>query len=80
MSAEAEHIRLANRNQATLDYLLLDVSKCSEWIAVIAFYKSLHVVEAVFAREPLPCHLHNHHERLGRLKTTRAYSPLTRLG
>jgi hypothetical protein len=32
MSTEAEHLALANRNQAVLDHLLLDVSKCSEWV------------------------------------------------
>ncbi len=76
MSAEAEHLGLANRNQAALDHLLLDVPKCSEWIAVAAFYKSLHVVEAIFAREPKACHLHNHHERLAKLKTNKTYSLL----
>lgn len=74
MSAEPEHIALANRNQATLEYLLLDESRCSEWIATVAFYKSLHVVEAIFARESPPCHIHHHHVRLERLKARRAYS------
>ena len=50
MSTESEHIALANRDQATLEYLLLDPPKCSEWIAAVAFYKSLHVVEAIFAQ------------------------------
>jgi hypothetical protein len=76
MSTEAEHLALANRNQAALDHLLLDVPKCSEWMAVAAFYKSLHVVEAVFAREPKACHLHDHHARLDKLKATRTYSLL----
>jgi hypothetical protein len=55
MSTGFKHIALANRNQATLEYLLLDAPRCSEWIAAVAFYKSLHVVEAIFAREsPAP--------------------------
>lgn len=76
MSTEAEHIALANRNQAAIEHLLLDAGKCWGWVAVVAFYKSLHVVDAVFARESTPCHLHNHHARLDRLKATRAYSLL----
>jgi hypothetical protein len=50
MSTEAEHLALANRNQAALDHLLSDTARCSEWVAVVAFYKSLHVAEAVFLR------------------------------
>jgi hypothetical protein len=76
MSTEAAHIALANRNQAALDHLLTDEHTCSEWIAVVAFYKSLHVVEAIFAKESAPWHLHDHHKRLERLKTSRKYSLL----
>ena len=74
MSTDIEHLALANRNQATLEHLLLDEARCSEWIAAVAFYKSLHVVEAIFARESPPFHVHNHHVRLERLKSKRAYS------
>jgi len=76
MSTCAEHILLANRNQAALNHLLTNERACSEWIAVVAFYKSLHVAEAIFAKESPPCHLNNHHKRLDKLKTNRTYAPL----
>ncbi len=48
--------------------------KCSEWIAAVGFYKSLHVVEAIFARESPTCHINNHHRRLERIKDERRYA------
>src|SRR5438067_2352109 len=76
MSSEAEHIAIANRNQAVLDFLLQDPATCAGWVAVVAFYKSLHVVEAIFSRGAALQHCHNHHDRLNRLKSTRQYQPL----
>lgn len=75
MSSLEDHIGLANRNQRVLDYLMLDPATCAEWVAVTAFYKSLHVVEAIFASQMPPIHVHNHHARLDRLKERR-YAPL----
>jgi hypothetical protein len=75
MSNESEHIAIANRNQAVLDVLLRDLNTCAEWAAVVAFYKAVHILEAVFARETPSVHMHSHHERLERLKTTRRYLP-----
>jgi hypothetical protein len=75
MSSAAEHIALANRHQAVLAYLLKDLATCSEWAAVVAFYKSLHVVEAIFARNPGVGHVHTHHARLERIKREKQYQP-----
>lgn len=49
MAKEADHISLANRNHDALLHLIDDSSRFTEWIATIAFYKAIHVVEAVFA-------------------------------
>lgn len=49
MSRADDFIRLANRTDATLDDLLRDVPKNREWIAVLAFYKALHLVDAHMA-------------------------------
>lgn len=76
MSTEQEHLALANRNQGTLDYLLLDAAKCSEWIAVVAFYKSLHVAQAIFASEKPVVHTTSHIKTLDRLKRRRRYQLL----
>ncbi len=50
MPSEKAHIQLAVRNQEALDHLCGDSERFPEWIATIAFYKALHVVEAVFTR------------------------------
>ncbi len=76
MSSEAEHIAIANRNQAVLEYLLEDPAKCAEWVAVVAFYKALHVVEAIFSRDAKVGHIHNHHIRLEKLKRETQYKKL----
>jgi hypothetical protein len=76
MSLEAEHIAQANRNQAVLEYLLLEPTMCAEWVAVVAFYKALHVVEAIFSRDPAICHTHIHGQRLEKLKHTKVYQSL----
>lgn len=49
MSKPADHIAFANRCQKTLDYLLLEHNQFSEWIATVAFYKAIHIAEAMFA-------------------------------
>jgi hypothetical protein len=46
MAAIDHHLRLANKNNDALLFLLPSIQKHSEWIATIAFYKALHVVEA----------------------------------
>lgn len=49
MARESDHIRLANRNHDALLHLIGDSMRSPEWITTIAFYKAIHVVEAVFA-------------------------------
>ena len=70
MADERDHILLANRNHATLVYLLKEASAHPEWIATVTFYKAVHIVEAVFATE-MSCHSFSHDDRLRRLKLPR---------
>jgi hypothetical protein len=72
-----EHIELANRNQAVLEYLLCDAGLCAETIAITAFYKSLHVLEAVFYHRE-KAHFHSHAERDFHIKKHRHYAGLWR--
>jgi hypothetical protein len=76
MPSEVAHVALANRLQGSLDSLLLDVKTHVEIIAVTAFYKSVHVVEAVFARDPAIRHTREHKARLRMIASTRRYSQL----
>ena len=75
MPSENAHITLALRNQQTLNYLLAEDSKHPEWIVTVAFYKALHIVEALFAKDmPNLSHGRNHEAREKILKKNRPYS------
>lgn len=76
MALLADHIALANRNQNVLDYLMGDLDRCAEWVATVAFYKALHVVEAIFADDPDVQHTANHRDRLNVMKRDPQYRPL----
>lgn len=74
MASEIDHINLANKNHDTLAYLVQQADKHSEWVATVAFYKAVQVVEAVFASH-LKTHSHGHDSRIADLKRP-AYSEL----
>ena len=85
MASEADHIAAANLNQKTLAHLCQDVSIHGPWVAVVAFYKALHIVEAVFANDPDIRHCTDHGSREMALKRktkyehiNRQYAPLSR--
>jgi hypothetical protein len=68
MATEADHIALANKNHDVLVHLLKDVDKFSEWVTVVAFYKAVQIVEAVFVNQHGRC-CHGHQKRLDALKS-----------
>jgi len=74
MATEVDHIAFANRTHKTIKLLLSDSQTHSPWIAIAAFYKALHVAEAVFAADRKHCG--NHGEREVLLKTTRKYEKI----
>lgn len=47
MADETTHPNQTNRNQFALDSLLASPIRLPEWVAIAAFYKALHIVEAV---------------------------------
>ena len=67
MAVELDHVAVANRNHATLLYLLREPLEHPEWIATVAFYKAVHVVEAAFAVKRR-CHSNSHDARIDELK------------
>ena len=77
MCPENPHIAIANRSQITLAYLSENPKDHSEWITVIAFYKALHIVEAVFEREGLT-HGRNHESREALLKYHKQFENILR--
>ncbi len=71
MPSEQAHIALANRNQQAIDYLLAAKDPFPEWVVSIAFYKALHLVEAVLSRDGAHTATHEDRERV--LKSTHKY-------
>ena len=69
MPTESVHIAKANHNQSLIERLLPDIATYPDWISTIAFYKALHVVEAVFANNPKIGHGQNHEARERYLKS-----------
>lgn len=78
MPTDAEHLAVAKRNQDLINHLLPDINKFGEWVTVIAFYKALHVVEAVFFKDHSAKHGRNHENRERLLKTTKKYQHIYR--
>jgi hypothetical protein len=72
MASESDHVVLANHNHGLLLHLL-QVGGYSDWAATVAFYKAVHVVEAVFAAS-LGKHSVDHSDRLRTLKMPRLKS------
>jgi hypothetical protein len=71
MADEAGHLEQASRNQDFLGRQLSEHAPFWDWIAVTAFYKAIHVVEAVFFNnEPrATAHSIDHRGRNHLLKT-----------
>jgi len=72
MPSKNAHEAMAKRCQVTIDFLLTEKEQHSEWIAVVSFYKALHLVEMLFAAEGIT-HSRNHESRESVLKSTRKF-------
>lgn len=68
---------MAVHNQRVLDCLVERIDEFPDWVATVAFYKALHVVEAVFYRAPgVRNHGQSHEDRENILKRTRRFREL----
>ena len=74
MPSKEAHLKIAERNSNTILYLTEQQNDHSEWITVIAFYRALHLVEALFSQNPKIEHCHTHQAREQRLKTVKRYN------
>ncbi len=70
MASQESHIALANRNHEFLLKLLADGAH-PDWAATVAFYKAVHIVEAVFFNDVPGKHSTSHSDRERTLKTSR---------
>ena len=74
MPSKEAHIAAANENQEVIDYLLNRVDDFPGWVVTVAFYKAVHVVEAMFAHEnAIGGHTDQHTIRNNTLKRTKQY-------
>lgn len=76
MPTTDEHFAAAARNQKLLDRLIPLVEEFPEWVAVVAFYKAMHVVEAVIYETHGERHTFGHETRNGLLKRNGRYRHL----
>jgi len=70
------HLDLANRNQDLIDHLTPDIGRFPEWVTTVAFYRALHLVEAVFATDPAIKHGGDHGKRHDYLKRNKKYKAI----
>lgn len=75
MASESEHLSVANRNHETLLALCRQgLRQHGPWIATIAFYKALHVMEAAASCQTPPVHNNDHATRDSFFKTATRFS------
>jgi hypothetical protein len=72
------HLAVARRNQAVIDQFLANGNTHPEWVAIVAFYKALHIVDAVLFANHSDKHGGSHDNRNQILKTTTRYQNLYR--
>jgi hypothetical protein len=78
MPNTASHLAVAGRNGDLIQHLTQTKDRHSEWLAVVAFYKALHLVDAMLFCDH-PCkHGGDHTERARILKVTQKYQNIYR--
>ena len=78
MPSKDAHLSAARENQLVIDYLCQRVDQFSAWVATVACYKALHVIEALFAVDSAGGHGHTdkHEDRNRLLKRTKRYQQI----
>ncbi len=77
MPSKATHISAAQENQVTLDYLCERIDDHLPWVTTVAFYRAVHIVEAVLA-DDADGHSDSHKARNDVLKSQRKYQHIWR--
>jgi hypothetical protein len=72
-TAEA-HLAIARKNQLLIERLRPAMAEHSAWVATVAFYKALHIVEAVFFHDAEIRHTSDHGVRNSHLRKIRRYA------
>ncbi len=78
MPNKASHLCVVKENSAAIDWLRQANPPIPQWVVTVAFYKALHIVEAVFIADnssPIK-HADDHQQRNHVLKSHRRYQHL----
>jgi len=78
MPCDSEHLALAAHNQDLINHLIPSLDRFADWVTVVAFYKAVHIVEAVFFKSHPEKHGRNHENREYLLKATNHYQQIYR--
>jgi len=73
--SKEDHQELADHNQDLIDHLVKSGNSFADWVCTVAFYKALHVVEAVFDHIQ-SYHAYDHSSREEALKRENRYSKI----
>lgn len=76
MPSQSAHLELARHNQDLIDHLMKDPHRFPDWVTTVAFYRALHLVEAVFAQDSAIKHGGDHGSRQRHLKSNRRYAAI----
>src|SRR5256885_1093085 len=76
MPSQQAHLELARRNQELIEHLSKDLHRFPDWVTTVAFYRALHLVEAVFAEDADIRHGGDHGSRQRHLKSNRKYTTI----
>jgi hypothetical protein len=72
MAAFQSHVNIVRQNTILLNGLLVPaVQQHPDWVATVAFYTALHMVEAMFYYDLPAKHICNHHDRQKELLSPR---------
>ena len=73
MPSEQDHAALAAHNQDTIDYLLNAGEKFADWVVTVAFYRAVHLVDAMLDHID-GAHGVDHAHRSDLLRANRSYA------
>ena len=77
MPTEKDHLALAAHNQHAIDFLLTGGDEFPDWVTTVAFYKAVHLIEALIDRD-YGIHGIDHTQRGRILKGENRYTNLYR--
>lgn len=80
MPSKVAHVQAVVENARTLNYLRERIEDHPQWVVTVAFYKALHIVEALFAADAAASEKHSddHSARNRILKRTPRYEKIWR--